>query len=108
MRKHPTEAEAILWGCLRAKRLGPKFRRQYPMLGYIVDFYSIDLGLIVEVDGPSWHDPSKDAIRDEAFAKQGIRTLRFRNDQVITNLPFVRQRILDEINDIIRLKLGRP
>ncbi len=77
------------------------------MLGYIVDFYSIDLGLVVEVDGPSWHDSGKDAIRDEAFAKQGIRTLRFRNEQVVTNLPFVRQRILDEIYDIIRLKSSK-
>ena len=56
MRKHPTPAEAILWERLRHRRVcGFHFRRQHPVVRYIVDFYSAEAKLVIEIDG-SVHD----------------------------------------------------
>ena len=47
-----TKAEIILWSRIRSKKInGYKFRRQQPLLDYIVDFYCNELKLIIEVDG---------------------------------------------------------
>ena len=49
-----TFAETLLWAELRARRLaGLRFRRQHPVLGYIIDFYCHELRLAIEVDGDS-------------------------------------------------------
>lgn len=49
---------------------GYRFTRQKPILDYIVDFYSDELALVVEIDGDS-HDEKKiyDKKRDEEIAK---------------------------------------
>ena len=51
MRHSPTESEAALWRLLRGRRLGVSYKRQVPLLGYIVDFYASGAKLVVEVDG---------------------------------------------------------
>lgn len=57
LRRNSTDAERKLWACLRAKRLGGyKFRRQYPVGQYVVDFVCVDRGLVVEVDGDQHAD----------------------------------------------------
>jgi leucyl-tRNA synthetase len=83
MRAAPTPAEAALWQALRRRQLGVRFSRQRPIFGYIADFYCFSKSLVVEVDG-TIHDS-----RDEALYRQGFRTLRFSNDQVLFNLPAV-------------------
>lgn len=99
MRKHPTGAEALLWNCLRRKQLGLGFRRQVPMLGYIVDFYAPSIGLIVEVDG-TIHDQLADTERDKAFARQGLTTLRLWNDEVVKALPSVIEKIKAKVREL--------
>lgn len=50
LRNKMTLAEIILWSRLRSGKIeGYKFRRQQPILGYIVDFYCVELKLIIEV-----------------------------------------------------------
>jgi very-short-patch-repair endonuclease len=52
MRHEPTDAESRLWHELRDRRLDRiKFRRQMPIIGYIVDFVCLEAKLIVELDG---------------------------------------------------------
>jgi very-short-patch-repair endonuclease len=52
LRQHATEAETLLWHQLRHKRVGNlRFRRQYRLGGYIVDFVCLATRLIIEVDG---------------------------------------------------------
>ncbi len=51
MRHSPTESEAALWRLLKGRQLGVSFKRQVPLLGYIVDFYASEANLVVEVDG---------------------------------------------------------
>ncbi len=52
LRQTATNAEILMWRCLRNRRMhGRKFRRQYPIETYIVDFYCEELSLAVELDG---------------------------------------------------------
>ncbi|MCK5478802.1 MAG: endonuclease domain-containing protein [Methylococcales bacterium] len=52
LRKNQTDAEQVLWFQLRRKRfLNYKFRRQFPIEPYIVDFICLELKLIIELDG---------------------------------------------------------
>ncbi|MGZ8523873.1 MAG: endonuclease domain-containing protein [Chitinophagaceae bacterium] len=55
LRDKATHSETILWGYLKTKPLGFKFRRQHPYSIYILDFYCHSLKLVIEVDG-SIHD----------------------------------------------------
>jgi len=91
MRRHPTPAEKMLWQHLRDKQLlGYKFRRQHTIGRFIVDFYCRDAGLVIEVDGPiHQYTAEEDAIRQEFLERQGLRVLRFTNDQVFTDLTSV-------------------
>ncbi len=85
-----TLAEHVLWRELRQRKMGASFRRQYPVSGYVLDFYAPACLLGIEVDGPV-HDASqgRDAQRDARLAQQRILILRFANDDVINALPSV-------------------
>ncbi len=48
------EAEVILWSKLQSRQVdGLKFRRQYSVGRFVVDFYCSELKLAIEVDGDS-------------------------------------------------------
>ena len=52
LRREQTVAENILWRHLRGRRLcNIKFRRQFPIGPYFIDFCSIERRLIIELDG---------------------------------------------------------
>jgi len=89
MRHEPTSAEDVLWQQLRNRQVnGAKFRRQYAIEIFIVDFVCMDHRLIVEVDGPV-HDqqPEYDADRQAVLESKGFRVLRFTNDEVLRAMP---------------------
>src|SRR5689334_12938628 len=95
MRREPTEAEKLLWYCLRNRQVGNvKFRRQQPTGSYIVDFVASELRLIVELDGGQ-HASAADAdkTRTMALEKDGYQVIRFWNNNVLQNLEGVLQRI---------------
>lgn len=86
LRTGMTRPEQILWRGLKAGRLdGWHFRRQVPIGPYIADFVCFEARLIIELDGDS-HDSTarfvRDTARDDWFAAQGFRTLRFSNRDV--------------------------
>ena len=87
LRKKPTEAEKLLWKYLRLKQLeGLKFRRQYPIDHYIVDFICLEKRLVVEVDGGQHSaEKDKDLKRDDYLQQQKFKVLRFWNHEVLTN-----------------------
>jgi very-short-patch-repair endonuclease len=67
-----------------------KFRRQRPFGPFVVDFICADYRLVVEVDGPVHDDQTEqDAYRSEYIASYGFTVIRFRNDEVLTDLPSV-------------------
>ena len=71
LRTASTDAERALWRMLRQRQLGWRFRRQYPISPYIVDFACIEARLIVEADGSQHAEPGDHDRRDAFLAKRG-------------------------------------
>jgi len=93
LRSHMTDAEQKLWYRLRRKQInGWQFYRQKPIGQYIVDFYSPEAGLVVELDGSQHFEPEHQAAdqkRDTYLAGLGLRVLRFDNRQVLLEIDGV-------------------
>ena len=67
-----------------------KWRRQFPIGHYVVDFYCPQIRLIIEIDGDVHaFQEEKDATRQSYLESQKIRVLRFTNDEVLKNLDGV-------------------
>jgi very-short-patch-repair endonuclease len=98
LRKSMTPQEVKLWVHLRGWRtLGYHFRRQRPHGQYIVDFVCLKHNLAIEVDGAphGFHSRAiRDAARDEVLRADGLRVLRFWNNEVDRNLNGVLETIL--------------
>jgi very-short-patch-repair endonuclease len=97
MRHAPTHAEDLLWQHLRGRKLaGLKFRRQHPIGRFIVDFYCVEHGLAIEVDG-GVHAPQREAdlTRQQYLEDRDITFLRFTNDQVELEVGLVLARIVE-------------
>ena len=98
LRHTQTEAEKTAWHLLRDRRLGLKFRRQYPIENCVVDFYCCELRLAVELDGGVHSQPSqmrKDAVKDAFLRKLGVRVLRLPNGQVTEDTEGFVQKVKD-------------
>lgn len=93
LRRQSTPAESVLWQALRGRRLqGRKFKRQFSVGPYILDFYCVAEKLAVELDGSVHDDPfrqASDAERTVFLEAHGIRTMRFENRLVFEQLPVV-------------------
>ncbi len=87
------DAEVMLWSKLKGRQLlGCKFRRQFGIGSYTLDFFSPDIELAVELDGEIHYRPGRqifDSSRDAAIRAFGIRVLRFTNTDVYENLEGV-------------------
>jgi very-short-patch-repair endonuclease len=101
LRRNMSEAEKRLWARLRAHRMdGRKFRRQHALGTYIVDFVCLDSRLIIELDGDSHANDSRealDALRTAYLEKLGFRVIRFWNDYVLTDLDNVTETIFEAL-----------
>jgi very-short-patch-repair endonuclease len=93
LRADMTDAEQILWQELRRWRLGWRFRRQFPVPPYVVDFACIEARLIVEADGGQHARPGDHDERDSRLSREGWRVLRFWNNDIVANRPGVLQTI---------------
>ncbi len=91
LRKNLTPAETRLWEALRNKQLeGLRFRCQHPVGNFILDFYCPSCKLVVEVDGQIHaHQTDYDDARTAKLTEYGYKILRFRNEQVMNDLPKV-------------------
>ena len=93
LRKNMTVSEKLLWNELKGKKIsGFDFDRQRPIDNYIVDFFCKDLMLAIEIDGIV-HDneeaEEKDKARQEKLESLGVRFLRFKDEDVKTDLSEV-------------------
>ena len=94
LRRRMTDTERSLWRHLRAHRLASgKFKRQQPLGPYIVDFVCFRARLVIELDGGQHQDSDTDRSRDAWLEGQGFRVLRFWDNEVLTNLPAVLEKI---------------
>jgi very-short-patch-repair endonuclease len=105
LRKNLSKAEVIMWKHLSNKQMhGYKFRRQYSVDQYVIDFYCPELKLAIEIDGDSHFVPGAedyDKGRQEHIENYGIRFMRFNNDDVCNNIEGVCQAIYDKIESIL-------
>jgi very-short-patch-repair endonuclease len=98
LRRAATPAERALWKGLRGAidLPGTHFRRQVPLGPYVVDFCCLRHRVIVEVDG-AVHDTAaaqlRDRCRDEYLRGEGFSVVRVTNDEVLTRLPIVIDRL---------------
>ncbi|MGH8491773.1 MAG: endonuclease domain-containing protein [Moraxellaceae bacterium] len=92
LRRKMTDAERLLWQKIRASQfMGLKFRRQYPLGPYIVDFICLEQKLVIEVDGSQHADSAEDVARDAWLGSQGFKVVRFWNHEVLLNVDGVLQ-----------------
>lgn len=82
---------------LRGRRLeNRKFRRQYSVGYFVLDFYCPEERLAVEVDG-NVHDSDEtqayDAHRTQAIKSLEINVIRYKNEEVLGDLSTVLKRI---------------
>lgn len=91
LRRDQTDAEKMLWGKLRDRRLkGYKFRRQVPIGPYIADFVCMEVRLIVEVDdGQHVDQVARDQEREKFLRGESYKTVRYWNNEVLGNLDGV-------------------
>ncbi len=103
MRRMPTKAEKVLWKQLRYDRLGVRFRRQFPIGGYILDFYCSSIRLGIEVDGDIHNRDNQkilDKDRQQHLEKeQKLKIVRFTNHEVITDIDSVITRVKQSIKN---------
>jgi len=90
LRKNQTDAEKKLWTLLRNRHLGGvKFRRQFPIGNYILDFYCPEYRIGIEVDGGQHYEDKgrqRDELRTGELNKVGVEIIRFNNREILTNI----------------------
>lgn len=105
LRQNSTESERLLWESVRAKKLGKKFYRQYPIFHdltgketfFVSDFYCHEMKLIIELDGKYHQYRLKaDKERTKILNHLGLKVIRFKNEEVINYLDGVVVKIKKE------------
>ncbi len=100
LRKTMPPAEVILWQRLRGQQLGYKFRRQYSVGSYVIDFYCAQEKLAIELDGESHYvegASERDNKRQDFIEEFHIRFLRFTNVDIYDNIEGVLQVIVETL-----------
>lgn len=97
LRNNLTSAESLLWEKLRGRKFhGLRFRRQHGIGIYIVDFYHALSMTVVELDG-SIHEKTavleNDIWRERFLKEHGYKVIRFRNEEIYTNIDMVLKKI---------------
>jgi very-short-patch-repair endonuclease len=97
LRKDIPMCERILWSKLRNRQVNDlKFRRQYSIGRYVVDFYCAEIKLAIELDGSS-HDTDTsadyDLERQSWIESIGIRVIRFTNRDAVLNMNDILEQI---------------
>src|ERR1041384_6142740 len=105
LRNSTTSAEAILWTCLQQRKLlGRKFRRQFGIGRYIVDFYCPECRLAIELDGASHfaaNAEERETIRTTYLQRQGIRIIRFENRAIYQDIELVLETIRENLRQTV-------
>lgn len=112
LRGRMTKSEKTFWYAVRDEQvLNVKFRRQYSVEAYIVDFYAAIPRLAVEIDGGYHLDPEQqvdDEIRQREIEKCGITFLRFTNEEVLTDMSFVIGRLKVTLESLLTRRSTPP
>ena len=98
LRKNMTPQENKLWQILRNRTMNNyRFRRQYAIGNYIVEFICREKKLIIELDGGQ-HNQDKNIIQDNERTRflenEGYKVIRFWNNDVDNNINGVYEEIV--------------
>ena len=104
LRQDIVKAEKVIWGKIRNRQIEDcKFRRQYSVDKYVIDFYSPILKLAIEIDGESHFEEGAaeyDRERQSYIESLGIKFIRFTNNDVYENLDGVLVRIVLKVREL--------
>ncbi|MEH2358588.1 endonuclease domain-containing protein [Nostoc sp.] len=104
LRQNITKAEKLIWDKIRDRQLeNCKFRRQYSVDKFVIDFYSSEFKLGIEIDGESHFQEGAaeyDNARQEFIESAGIKFIRFTNNDVYANLSGVLESIAQNIRNL--------
>ena len=102
LRSNGTPAEGRMWLMLKNKQIsGKKFRRQFSVGSFVLDFYCTELKLAIELDGAphfTFEGAYYDEEREKILLSQGIKVLRYENKMVFED-P---EGIVDDIKNTIK------
>ena len=108
LRRNHTDAEKKLWMILRNRQLGGvKFRRQFPVGRYVLDFYAPEYKLGIEADGGQHYcdvNEKRDELRTRDLLNMDIQMLRFSNLDILKNI----QGVCELINEAIEKRKYHP
>jgi len=100
LRKDQTKAEEIVWKEIRNRKfLGLRFKRQFIIEGFIVDFYCDEFALAIEIDGKI-HEKQKeyDAWRQKIIESNSVSFIRVKNEEVFQDIGI----LFDKIKDFVK------
>ena len=107
LRNNATAPEALLWMKLKGKQIdGLKFRRQFGVGPYVIDFYCPELRLGIELDGDihnRFDTEMHDNIRTAFLRENRIMLLRYKNEVVYQNVDA----IVEDIRQLYRNTLNQ-
>jgi very-short-patch-repair endonuclease len=96
-----TKAESKIWyEFLKNRPMNYKFTRQKPLDRFILDFYCSELLLVIEIDG-GYHlkKQEQDSKRDKFLNCLNIKTIRFKNKEILNELEKVKNEIIKNIQE---------
>lgn len=104
LRNNMPKAEWILWSQIRGKQIkNCKFRRQYSIGRFVVDFFAPRHKLAIEIDGDTHFETNRvekyDRARQKFIEGLGIKLLRFTNRDIYESLDNVLEIIGGYIKD---------
>ena len=83
------------------RQLGYRFLRQYSVDHFVIDFYCPELKLAVEIDGDVHEIPKQkdyDKARQKYIEAFGIKFIRIKNEEFLSNPNKVFEKIESKIN----------
>lgn len=97
LRKNITNQERKLWNIIRNRQFfNFRFRRQFPIGNYIVDFVCREKKIVIEVDGGQHNEKNNidyDNMRSEYLALEGFKVVRFWNNDIDNNIDGVYEKL---------------
>ena len=102
LRLNGTPEEAVLWSALKGDKINNRrWRRQFSVGPFILDFYCPSLKFGIELDGAPHYAPGaheSDNSRTQYLEQQGIRIIRFENRDIWNSF----ERVIDVIDKATR------
>lgn len=105
LRRDSNKPEKIVWSWLKARRMNDlKFRRQFPVLNFILDFYCEQLQIAIEMDGDYHNAPQQkryDLYRTRRLDSIGIQVIRITARDVLRNSYNTKTKLSNDLKKLL-------